>query len=73
MIAKNHEKQTSRNAYIIKALDSFFDVKGQRKLDHINDLIYLLNFPKETGWENYLGEPARRTNEKVLEHPGKDK
>ena len=49
MIAKNREKQTSRNAYIIKALDSFFDVEGQRKLDHINDLIYLLNFPKETG------------------------
>ena len=64
MIAKNREKQTSRNAYIIKALDSFFDVKGQRKLDHINDLIYLLNFPKEkaekTILENQQGELMKR-------------
>ena len=58
-------KIISRNAYIIETLDSFFNIKDQWKLDHINDLIYLLKFPEETCWENYLGETAKRTNEKV--------
>ena len=39
IISMLHENHLSRNAYIIKALDSFFDVKDQRKLDHINELI----------------------------------
>ena len=36
-------------------------------------MIYLVKCPEKTYSEDYLGETARRINERVLEHNGKDK
>ena len=54
-------------------MGSFFNIKDQTKLEHNNDLTYLVKCPEKTCSENYLGETARRINERVLEHAGKDK
>ena len=67
------ENHLSRHAYSRKKLGSFFNIKDQTKLEHNNDLTYLVKCPEKTCSENYLGETARRINERVLEHAGKDK
>ena len=67
------ENHLSRHAYRSKKLGSFFNIKDQTKFEHSNDLIYLVKCPEKTCSEDYLGETARRINEKVLEHAGKDK
>ena len=67
------ENHLSQHAYSSKKLGSFFNIKDQTKLQHNNDLTYLVKCPEKTCWENYLGETARRINERVLEHVGKDK
>ena len=68
------ENCLSRHAYKSKILGSFFNIKDQIKLEHNNDLmIYLVKCPEKTYSEDYLGETARRINEGVLEHNGKDK
>ena len=54
-------------------MGSFFDIKGQTKLEHNNDLNYLVKCSEKTCSENYLGETARSINERVLEHAGKYK
>ena len=56
-----------------KKLGSFFNIKDQTKLEHNNDLTYLLKCPEKTCSENFFGETARRINERVLQHAGKDK
>ena len=38
----------------------FFNIKNQRKLEHINDLTYLLKCPRETCSKSYLGETAKK-------------
>ena len=63
----------SRNAYCSKKLGSFFNIKDQTKLEHSNDLTYLVKYPENTCSENYLGKTARWINERVLEHVCKDK
>ena len=67
------ENHVPRHAYRSKRLGSFFNIKDQTKLEHNNDLTYLVKCPEKTCSENYLGETARRINERVLEHAGKDK
>ena len=52
---------------------SFFIIKDQTKLEHNNDLTYLVKCTEKTRSENYLGETARKINERVIEHAGKDK
>ena len=54
-------------------MGSFFNIKDQTRLEHNNDLIYLVKYPEKTCLENYLGETARRINGRVLKHAGKDK
>ena len=54
-------------------MGSFFNIKDQTKLEHNNDLTYLVKRPEKTCSENYLGERARRINESILEHAGKNK
>ena len=54
-------------------MGSFFNIKDQTKLEHNKDLTYLVKCPEKTCSENYLEETARRINERVLEHAGKDK
>lgn len=70
VLPENHQ---SRFAYKSKKLGAFFNIKDQTKLEHYNDLNYLVDCPVESCSENYLGETARRINERVLEHAGKDK
>ena len=53
-------------------MGSFFDIKHQTKLEHNNDLNYLVKCSEKTCSENYLGETARSINERV-EHTGKYK
>ena len=67
------ENRLSRHGYSGKILGFFFNIKDQTKLEHNNDLSYLVKCPEKTCSENYLGETARRINERVLEHAGKDK
>ena len=66
------ENHISRHAYRSKKLGSFFNIKDQTKLEHNNDLTYLVQCPEKTCSENYLVETARRINERLLEHAGKD-
>ena len=54
-------------------MESFLNIKNQTKLEHDNDLTYLVKCPENTCLENYFGVTARRINERVLEHAGKDK
>ena len=67
------ENHLSRYAYKGKKLGFFFNIKKQTKLEHNNDLTYLVKYPQKTCSENYVGETARRVNERALEHAGKDK
>ena len=66
------ENHISQHAYRSKKLGSFFNIKDQTKLEHNSDLTYLVKCPEKTCSEKYLRETARRINERVLEHPGKD-
>ena len=66
------EHHLSQHVYSGKKLESFFNIKDQTKLEHNNDLTYLVKCPEKSCSENYLGEIARRINERVLEHTGKD-
>ena len=43
---------------------SFFNIKYQTKLEHINDLTYLVKCPGKRCSEKYLGEATRRINDK---------
>ena len=54
-------------------MGSFFNIKDQTKLEYNNDLTYLVKPPEKTCSENYLGERARRINERILGHAGRDK
>ena len=67
------KNQISWHAYSSKKLELFFNIKDQTKLEENNDLGYLVKCPEKTCSENYLGETARRINERVLEHAGKDR
>ena len=70
VLPKNH---LSRHAFSSKKVGSFFNIKDQTKLEHINDLTCLVKCPENTCWKNYLGETASRVKESVLEYAGKDK
>ena len=70
VLPENHQ---SKYAYKSKKLGAYFNIKDQTKFEHYNDLNYLVDCPDELCPENYLGETARRLNERVLEHAGKDK
>ena len=54
----------------VKKLEYFFNIKDQTKLEHNNDLIFLVKCTENTCSENYLGETAGRINKRVLEHAG---
>ena len=66
------ENHISRHAHRSKKSESFFNIKDQTKLEHNNDLTYLVKCPEKTCSEHYLGE-TRKINERVLENAGKDK
>ena len=66
------QNHTTQHVYISRKLDSAFNIKDQTKLVHKHDLTYLVKCPENTCSETYLGETARRLNERIMEHAGKD-
>ena len=69
-LSQNHVTQ---NVYKSKKLGSYFTIKDSTKLEHQNDLTYFTQCPGVNCNETYLRETARRLQEKVLEHAGKDR
>ena len=69
LLRQNH---TAQHLYISRKLGSVFDIKGQTKLGHKHDLTHLVKCPENTCSETYLGKTARRLNERIMEHVGKD-
>ena len=69
LLPQNH---TAQHVYITRKLGSAFDIKDQRKLVYKHDLTSLVKCPENTSSETYLGEKARRLNERIMEHAGKD-
>ena len=65
-------KIIQHNMYISRKLGSAFDMKDQTKLVHKHDLTYLVICPENTCSEAYLCKTARRLNERIMEHAGKD-
>ena len=41
-------------------------------MKHKHDLTYLVKCPENTYSETYIGEAARRLNERIMKHTGKD-
>ena len=62
-LPQNH---TAQYVYISRKLGSAFDIKDQTKLEHKHDLTYLVKCPENTCSETYLGETARRLNERMI-------
>ena len=69
LLPLNH---TAQHVYISRKLGSGFDIKDQTKLEHEHDFTYLVKCPDNTCSETYLGETARRLNQRIMEHAGKD-
>ena len=69
LLPQNH---TLQHVHISRKLGSAFDIKDQTKLVHKHGLTYLVKCPENTCSETYLGETARRLNERIMEHAGKD-
>ena len=69
-LPQNHVTQ---NVYKSKKLSSLFNIIDSTKLEHQHDLTYFTHCPGVNCNETYLGETARRLQERVLEHAGKDR
>ena len=69
LLPQNH---TAQDVYKSRKVGSAFDIKHQTKLEHKHDVTYLVKCPENTCSETYLGETARRLNERIMEHAGKD-
>ena len=54
-------------------MGSSLNIKNQTKLAHKHDYTYLVECPENTRLETYVGETARRLNERIMEHAAKDK
>ena len=52
-------------------MGSSLNIKNQTKLEHKHDYTYLVECPENTRLETYLGETARRLNERIMEHAAK--
>ena len=69
LLPQNH---TAQHVYISRKLGFAFDIKDQTKRVHKHDLTYLVKCPENTCSETYLGKTAKRLNERIVEHSGKD-
>ena len=70
ILPQNHVTQ---NVYKSKKLSSLFNIIDSKKLEHQHDLTYFTHCPGVNCNETYLGETARRLQDRVLEHAGKDR
>ena len=69
ILPKNH---ASQHVYRSRKMSSSLNIKNQTKLEHKHDYTYLVECPENTRLETYLGETARRLNERIMEHAAKD-
>ena len=67
------QNHVTQNVYKSNSLGSYFNIKDFTKLEHQHDLTYFTQCPGVNCNETHLGETARRLQEKVLEHAGKDR
>ena len=70
ILPQNHVTQ---NVHKSKKLDLYFNIKDSTKLERQHDLTYFTQCPGVNCNETYLGETARRLQERALEHAGKDR
>ena len=70
VLPKNY---TTQNVYKSKKLGLYFNIKDSTKLEHQLDLTYFTQCPEVNCNETYIGETARRLQERVLDHAGKDR
>ena len=70
VLPQNHVTQ---NFYKSKKLGSYFNIKDCTKLEHQHDRTYFTKCLRVNFNETYLGETARRLQERVLEHAEKDR
>ena len=55
-----------------KKLGSLFETKDQTIFEHKHDVIYHGKCPVENCVDDYIGETARRVNERIVDHTGRD-
>ena len=63
---------TSKVIYNSNKLSSKFNIKDKTNILHLNDLTYSVSCPDPTCGSQYIGETARRLNERIKEHSGRD-
>ena len=69
-LPQNHVTQ---NVYKSKKLGSNFNTKDSKKIEHQHDLSYFTQRPGVNCNETYLGETAKRLQDEVFEHAGKER
>ena len=73
----NLEKVLSNNVkpqitYTGRKLASLFQTEDRTILEHKHDVIYHGKCPAESCVDDYIGETARRVNEKIVDHTSRD-
>ena len=63
---------TPQITYTGRKLGSLFQTKDQTIFQHKHDVIYHEKCPAENCVDDYIGETARRVNERIIDHTGKD-
>ena len=58
--------------YTGRKLGSLFQTKDQTIFEHKHDVIYHGKCPAENCVDDYIGETARRVNERIVDHTGRD-
>ena len=67
------EYDAAQHVHRGRKMGSSLNIKNQTKLAHKHDYTYLVECPENTRLETYVGETARRLNERIMEHAAKDK
>ena len=58
--------------YTGRKLGSLFETKDQTIFEHNHNVIYHGKCPAENCVDDYIGEAARRVNERIVDHTGRD-
>ena len=58
--------------YTWRRLGSLFQTKDQTIFEDKHDVIYYRKCPAENCVDDYIGETARRANERIVDHTGRD-
>ena len=58
--------------YTGRKLGSLFQTKDQAIFEHKHDVFYHRKCPAENCVDDYIGETARRVNERIVDHTGRN-